>query len=132
MSVYVQGSNPTTVLNPARNHAAQLIPLAETLLAYIFLSPLHQEDHEHWIYQSKGGANSYSLHLQNGNEYHFRGESHGAHLDTIAVYDRWTYKRDKVAPIALLRNRNDCYRFVRQISNPVSRKHIRSLQNRAA
>lgn len=99
--IYVTGENPTTVLR--RSHAYRILPVVHALVASLFLGRLHQDEHEHYLSQSKNGANSYGLYLADGRTFHFRGDTQGAHLDAIAVYDRWTYTRDGVAPVAVLR-----------------------------
>jgi hypothetical protein len=100
--IYLQSEhNPTTVLR--RDHAFRILPIVRALAATLFLGRLHQDGYEHCLVQSKNGANSFGLYLADGRSFHFRGASTHEHYDAILVYDRWTYTRDGVEPVATLR-----------------------------
>jgi hypothetical protein len=120
--IYLQSEhNPTTVLR--RDHAFRIIPIVHALAATLFLGRLHQDKREHWLIQSKSGANSYGLHLADGRSFHFRGDSVSTHYDTILVYDRWTYNRDGVGPVATLRTPDDAVAWASKLRfNPIIAK----------
>jgi hypothetical protein len=121
--IRVQGENPSTALMLHREHAHRLVPLVHALAATLLLGHLGQDDHTHLLAQSKVGANSFGLYLADGREFHFRGDSARAHYDTIHVYDRWTYRRDNVAPLATLRTADEAVAWARTLRfNPMTAK----------
>jgi hypothetical protein len=111
--ITIEGENPITAL--LRDHAHRIVPVIHALAATLFLGRLHQDEHEHRIIQSKSGANSYGLYLADGRSFHFRGVSEHGHYDAIHVYDRWTYTRDGVEPVAVLRTPGDAVEWARKL-----------------
>lgn len=110
--IRVEGENPVTVLKRAAHHAYRVLPLIEALsLALMYESRIAKDGREHVLRQSRAGANSFGLHLADGRELHFRGNTISDHYDSIAVYDRWTYARDGVAPLAILSTPEECRQF---------------------
>ena len=95
-------------------HAYRIGPLAESLVASLFLSPLNADKHHHEIYSSHGGPNSWGLYLADGRQFHFRGGSHTTHYDCIEVYDR--YRRNGYKPVIVLRTRHDCRVWASKLS----------------
>ena len=117
--IHVQGEDPTAILSRTAHHARALIPLVDALTAQMFYSRLHtDEDRHHHLWQSRGGANSFGLYLDEfkfrGAVYHFRGyDEKGLGYDVIRVYDNYYY--GDTEPLFVLRTRGDCRNFVEAV-----------------
>lgn len=114
--LHICGENPVEVLKRTAHHARSLLPLVEALsLALLYEGP-GTDDAHHTIWQSRGGANSFSLHMADGRKYHFRGEaSNGTDYDHIAVYDQWRYKAFNATPLVVLNTVEECRAFARSL-----------------
>lgn len=114
--IHIDAENPLAVLKRTQHHARGLIPLVEALTTQLFFSELHtDEQRHHYLCQSRNGANSFGLWLDNyeGAQYHFRGGATANGYDHIKVYSR--YMHGSNPPIFTLNNRTDCIMFVRAI-----------------
>jgi len=110
--IRTEGPNLDTLPNRVACHARQAAPLVAAAFENLLLRcPLAQDHHEHVLRQSRPGAQSFSLVLCDGREFHFRGlEEEG--YSAIAVRDRYR----EGTTIEVLRTPGDVRRFFEGLS----------------
>jgi hypothetical protein len=71
--IRVEGPDPTAVIKRARDHTEGTVPLIlEAAVSLLLGCPLAQDEHVHTLKQSRPGAESLGLYLNDGRQYHFR------------------------------------------------------------
>ncbi len=113
--IRVEGPDTAAAIKRARHHTHGTVPLIlEAAVTLLLGCPLARDRHEHVLRQSRPGAESYSLRLSDGREYHFRPGEPGHDATTIKVYDR--YKRGTQPPLAVLASPEQVWEFFERLT----------------
>ena len=86
----VEGPETTAAITRARHHTPGTVPLIlEVAVTLLLGCPLARDERIHRLRQSRPGAESYGLYLEDGRQFHFRPGpgNHGA--TSICVFDRY-------------------------------------------
>jgi hypothetical protein len=74
--------------------------------------PLARDKNVHVLKQSRRGAESYSLQLSDGRQFHFRPHPPGHDATSISVYDRYRNGKE----IAVLTSNKDVWHFFEHLA----------------
>jgi hypothetical protein len=86
----VEGPETTAAITRARHHTPGAVPLIlEVAVTLLLGCPLARDEHVHRLKQSRPGAESYGLYLEDGRQFHFRPGPGDHAAETICVYDRY-------------------------------------------
>ena len=87
--IQVEGPEPTAAIKRARHHTPGTVPvILETAISLLLGCPLARDEHVHRLRQSRPGAESYGLYLEDGRQYHFRPDG-GHEAMSILVKDKY-------------------------------------------
>jgi hypothetical protein len=88
--IRVEGKDTKAAIMRARDHTQDTEPLILEIAVTLLLGcPLARDEHIHYLKQSGKGAESYSLQLSDGRQYHFRPRPRGHDADRIDVFDKY-------------------------------------------
>jgi hypothetical protein len=88
--ILVEGPDTRAVIMRARDHTPGTVNLIlESAITLLLGCELARDDKVHVLKQSKQGAESYTLQLSDGRQFHFRPGSGGHGARTIRVYDSY-------------------------------------------
>jgi hypothetical protein len=86
----VEGPDTTAAITRARHHTPGTVPLIlEVAVTLLLGCPLARDEHVHRLKQSRPGAESYGLYLEDGRQFHFRPGPGNHAAQTIRVYDSY-------------------------------------------
>jgi len=87
--IRVEGPDPVAVIKGARDHTEGTVSLIlEAAISLLLNCPLARDEHVHLLKQSRPGAESLGLYLEDGRQYHFRPNG-GHEATSILVKDRY-------------------------------------------
>lgn len=108
--IRVEGPDTRAAIMRARDHTKRTVPLILEMAVTLLLGcPLARDENVHKLKQSRPGAESYSLQLSDGREYHFRPNPRGHDATSISVYD--SYKHGDRDPVAVLSSDPEIWEF---------------------
>lgn len=88
--IRVEGPDTNAAIKRARDHTPGTVPLIlEAAVTLLLGCPLAQDARVHRLKQSRPGAESYGLYLEDGREFHFRPRPHGHDATSIHVFNRY-------------------------------------------
>ncbi len=88
--IQVEGPDTTAAIMRARDHTPGTVPLIlEAAVTLLLGCPLARDDQVHRLKQSRPGAESYGLYLDDGRQFHFRPWPRGHGATSIRVFDRY-------------------------------------------
>lgn len=106
--IRVEGPDTVAAIKRARDHTPATVPLVlESAVTLLLGCPLARDDRVHRLRQSRPGAESYGLYLEDGREFHFRPRPHGHDATSLHVFD--SYRNGKL--LAELDSREDIWQF---------------------
>jgi hypothetical protein len=86
----VEGPETTAAITRARHHTPGTVPfILEVAVTLLLGCPLARDPHTHRLKQSRPGAESYGLYLEDGRQFHFRPGPGNHAAQSIAVFDRY-------------------------------------------
>lgn len=113
--IKVEGPDTRAAIMRARDHTPETVPLIlETAVTLLLGCPLACDNRVHRLKQSRRGAESYGLYLDDGRQVHFRPWPPGHGATSIRVYDR--YKDGEL--VAELDSREAIWHFFAQLKVP--------------
>jgi len=113
--ILVEGQDTRAAIKRARDHTQNTVPLILEIAVTLLLEcPLAEDMNVHCLKQSGKGAESYSLQLSDGRQFHFRPRPHGHAANRIDVYNR--YRNGDV--VASLEDRRQVWEFFDGLSVP--------------
>ena len=106
--IQVEGPDTVAAIKRARDHTPGTVPLLlEVAVSMLLGCPLARDENVHVLKQSRPGAESYSLRLSDGRQFHFRPHPPGHDATSISVYDRYRNGKE----ITLLASNQDVWQF---------------------
>jgi hypothetical protein len=88
--IQVEGPETSAVITRARHHTPATVPLIlEVGITLLLGCPLARDGYVHRLKQSRPGAESYGLYLEDGRQYHFRPGPRRHDAQSISVFDRY-------------------------------------------
>ena len=107
--IRVDGPDTATLIKRTRHHMTpEMLTLVQEALCTMMLDcPLQFDAKEHWLRQSRPGAESFGLYLSDGREFHFRPHPKGHEATEIEVRDKYKLGEQ----VALLADRDDIWAF---------------------
>jgi hypothetical protein len=112
--IRVEGPDTATLIKRTRHHmTTEMLALVQEALCTMMLDcPLQFDDEEHWLRQSRPGAESFGLYLSDGRQFHFRPHPKGHDATEIEVRDK--YQVGTV--VNMLSTREDIWTFFESLS----------------
>ncbi|HSZ15286.1 MAG TPA: hypothetical protein VK790_14725 [Solirubrobacteraceae bacterium] len=106
--IRVEGPDPVAAIKRARDHTPGTVPLLlEVAVSMLLGCPLARDENVHVLKQSRPGAESYSLQVSDGRQFHFRPHPSGHDATSISVYDRYRNGQE----ITVLASNQDVWQF---------------------
>jgi hypothetical protein len=112
--IRVAGPDTATLIKRTRHHmTSEMLALVQEALCTMMLDcPLQFDEQEHWLRQSRPGAESFGLHLSDERQFHFRPHPKGHEATEIEVRDK--YQVGKL--VTVLSTREDIWEFFESLS----------------
>lgn len=86
----VEGPDTPAAITRARHHTPGTVPLILELAITLLLGcPLARDQQVHRLKQSRPGAESYGLYLEDGRQFHFRPGAGNHAAQSIRVFNRY-------------------------------------------